>query len=1190
MTTPLQIQLLGSPTVSFQERPLKFRSRKVLALLVYLVITGERHARDSLMALFWPESDPKRASASLRSAISRLRQTLAEVDAYIVTQSGMVAFDFNRPYTLDVQLLESAAQEGATPKAMKIALDAVRGEFLEGFSLTDAPRFDDWVSIQRERWQHCMERVYERLTRHLLATGESREALVIANQWLAYAPFSETAYLTLMEAHFLSGDRTAALQVYDRCVQMLQEELNLEPAAETVALAERIRSKKDKKIRDEVDLSSPGDRPVAIQELPLVGRADEHAQLAALFQQAVQGEVQVSALIGEAGIGKSRLAQAFLTWASFTTPPADVLQGRAFEMGGRLPYQPIVDALRIRLDAENAPEDLLPDVWLAELSQLLPELRDRYPDLPRPLTGDPNFVRARIFEAVTNLMIALAERRPVVLFVDDLQWTDAGTLDLLHYLARRCTEEKAKVLTLLTARQENLAELRDWFSRLGRESSLSRLNLSALPVTAVQKLVSVLAGEETGQKTAIQSFGGWLQKETGGVPFFMEAMLQMLVEQRILPRQERRGRTFLDVSAVWQQIQNKERLPIPPGVHEVILSRFGQLSEQAKNLLLAGAVIGRESSFERLCQVADIKEEKGLTALSELTNGRLLLEMSREARPYRFAHDNIRQVIYSEAGEAHRRLVHRRALTVLEQAGAPAAELAYHALAIRQDAVAFRYLLAAGDAALAASVPAEAITHYNRAREIAANTSIESELLRQLYNCRGRGLELDSQFDKALANYKEMAARGEKQYDEALILASLTARCILHATQTPLFDPAQARTLGEQALLLAQRLDDRPTEAKVLWGLLLVEIWSGGDPRKALMCGEKSLAICRELDLKEQMGFTLTNMVNVYWALERKPDARKANLEARAVWLELGIKPMLADSYSMSIWSHWLAGEFDLAVAAANEGIRISRAIGNKWNESTGLEQRAQVYLDLGRLGAALSSLQEAIAPTEASGLNRSYGTMVSTGIYLVAGDLTTAEKYADELIEHCREAVFLFHHLGLGVYAQAKTAVGKLSEAERILNQVKNELNVEEQSFEVVAFLLLAEVAWWLASGEPEKALARIQSIVPWAKRVDVRCHLAEALLLQGRAHLALKEWELAREALLEAEGIAAEMKQRRVWWQILAALFELESAAGHTDVAERYREQSLEIIHFIADQIDDPELRRVFLGRTAINVLTKM
>jgi tetratricopeptide (TPR) repeat protein len=164
------------------------------------------------------------------------------------------------------------------------------------------------------------------------------------------------------------------------------------------------------------------------------------------------------------------------------------------------------------------------------------------------------------------------------------------------------------------------------------------------------------------------------------------------------------------------------------------------------------------------------------------------------------------------------------------------------------------------------------------------------------------------------------------------------------------------------------------------------------------------------------------------------------------------------------------------------------------------------------------------------------------------------------------------------------------LSEAERILNQVKNELNVEEQSFEVVAFLLLAEVAWWLASGEPEKALARIQSIVPWAKRVDVRCHLAEALLLQGRAHLALKEWELAREALLEAEGIAAEMKQRRVWWQILAALFELESAVGHTDVAERYREQFLEIIHFIADQIDDPELRKVFLGRTAINVLTKM
>jgi hypothetical protein len=143
--------------------------------------------------------------------------------------------------------------------------------------------------------------------------------------------------------------------------------------------------------------------PSRFQELPLVGRAAEHSQLAAIFQLAGLGKTQVTAVIGETGIGKTRLVQAFLAWASLADSAADALQSRAFEVGGRLPYQPLVEALWARLDAENAPEELLTDVWLSELSQLLPELRDRYPNLPLPMSGDPDFVLVRIFEAMIAL-------------------------------------------------------------------------------------------------------------------------------------------------------------------------------------------------------------------------------------------------------------------------------------------------------------------------------------------------------------------------------------------------------------------------------------------------------------------------------------------------------------------------------------------------------------------------------------------------------------------------------------------------------------------------------------------------------------------------------------------------------------------------------------------------------------------
>src|SRR6266702_5455038 len=299
-----------------------------------------------------------------------------------------------------------------------------------------------------------------------------------------------------MRVYLGLGDPSAALQVYATCRARLAEDLRVKPSAETVALAEHIRS---------LAASSPGSptthpslaasEPPGELVAPLVGRASAFRQLVRNFQQVQGGQPQAVLVVGEAGIGKTRLTSEWLAWAR--AQGADIMRGHVVEMGGRLPYQPLVEALRERLEAENAPEDLLEDVWLAELSRLLPELRVRYPDLPAP-TEDELTAKARLFEAVARLLDALAQRAPVVLLVDDLQWADEASLDLVRYLGHSWKEQGSRVLWLCTVRSEELElnpQLSAQLVNLGRDLPVTQVALQPLSQAETLQLIKALVGE-----------------------------------------------------------------------------------------------------------------------------------------------------------------------------------------------------------------------------------------------------------------------------------------------------------------------------------------------------------------------------------------------------------------------------------------------------------------------------------------------------------------------------------------------------------------------------------------------------------------------------------------------------------------------------------------------------------------------
>src|SRR5713101_6354271 len=465
----LHLAVLGPPEAFHDGSRLTFALRKAQALLLYLAVEGGMHSRSKLAALLWPDSAPHDARTALRNAIALLRSLLDNPDAsasphsHLRSERDLLGLNPQAPFELDLEVVQQAyraaqrhstlpaePQRAALVAQCQQALALVRGPFLDGFWLGEEAPFDEWVLKAQQQWQVRLQLLCERLS---------------------------------------------ALQVYATCRARLAEDLRVKPSAETVTLAEQIRASAVRSPAPHPSAARTKSGPPGEVVAPLVGRAAAFRQLVGNFQQARGGQPQAVLVVGEAGIGKTRLASELVAWAR--AQGADIMRGHALEMGGRLPYQPLVEALRERLEAENAPEDLLEDPWLAELSRLLPELRVRYPDLPAP-TQDELSARGRLFEAVARLLDALARPAPLVLLLEDLHWLDGASLDLLRYLGHSWSRHGSRVLLLGTVRREALElnlELAAALADLGRDLPLSQVSLQPLSQAETIHLVQAIVGE-----------------------------------------------------------------------------------------------------------------------------------------------------------------------------------------------------------------------------------------------------------------------------------------------------------------------------------------------------------------------------------------------------------------------------------------------------------------------------------------------------------------------------------------------------------------------------------------------------------------------------------------------------------------------------------------------------------------------
>ena len=1244
----LRLAVFGPPEVFHDEKRLSFALRKAEALLLYLAVEGGMHSRSQLSALLWPDSEPSTARNALRNSLTLLRSLLADASvaghSHLLQEHEMLGLNPQAPLERDLDVVQrawKAAQEltaapseeqrAALISTLQCALSLVRGPFLDGFWLREETGFDEWHEQQQQQWQMSVQLLLERLSSWQEEDFQLEPAKATLARWLAFDPLSEEASRRLMRIHLAQGDPTTAGRVYTTLRSRLAEELRIKPSAETVALAERIRAVKTRKGATTAHASLTAEnRPPGELMAPLVGRARAFRQLVGVYQQAQQGKPQAMLIVGEAGIGKTRLAEEFVAWT--WNQGAEVLRGHVFELGGRLPYQPLVEALRARLEAENAPEDLLDDVWLIELSRLLPELRLRYPDLPVSMQ-DETAGRLRLFEAVARLMDSLAERAPMVLLLDDLQWVDGASLDLLRYLSHCWKSHGSRVLLMCTVRSEDLemnpelaAELLD----LGRDLPFTRILLQPLEQAETFELLESLSvgkhdgparptpseNEQSPELTAsLAALGNFLYAQTEGQPLYLLETLKVLRERGWLLPGPTTGEVFRLVPSeeLMEALARKEsrRELLPPSVRAMIQVRLARLSAPARRLVMANAVLGSPAGANLLWQLADLPVPEGLESLEEAIKSGILREVEAGAgRPasYRFTHDLVRDVAYTEIGATRRHILHQRALALLETEGARVAELAYHALSAGETERAYRYSVQAGDEARAVFAIDEAIGHYEQARTLLrAQPSLQRALsaleVEHLYVRLGRAYGFQNDWPRTRQYYEELLAYAREHQLPALVSMTLNRLAIWVVQQAQ--DRPQVKALLEEAWQQAKISSDQYPQAETAWNMAQITalVW-GEDLTGALHHGQQALSLARTLhnqELEARCLFTLGMIQLLRVDLEEVIPLAEASqvlyarlgteasgsgevtlpyfLRGAPLTQSLNHRASEAGCWMLLAAAQIFSGQVQDSLRSGRRSLALAQESKNAWQQVLGTTWLAYALLESGAYEEGLGLMHHtlALAQTFPQNLIR-YRFLICLGrAYHSLQQWDEARKTLEEV----EKAAYLIPNHVAPLLSQLCMHFAESGEWVAASRYAMQAIGIRQRSDSALLtpdFFLQYETEALLRAGQDRQARAEVQRL---GERLG---HYQRYRIPYLRSLAILAEWDgygtHAITHLRDAAELATEIGLPEEEWQIQARLAKVYEATDESVQAGLAWAKAATIIKGLVDSIKDETLRARYVA----------
>jgi predicted ATPase len=975
----LKIFLLGTPRLELDGAVVEFDTRKAEALLAYLAVTNEPVRRDTLALLLWPDYDTSNGRAALRRTLSALRKGIGgefleiSYETIGLAQNGAIwvdAFQFHQ------QLEHVRAHRHPAGSSCAGCLEALgqaaalyRGDFLIGFGLRDSANFDDWQFFQADQLRQELSWVLEQLTLAHAGQADYESAITSARRWLSLDPLREDAHRQLMHLFAWSGQRNAALRQYRECVRILQQEIGVPPMEETSRLYQQILERKldtppqpvtqpGSLVENAPDLprvqaEAAAQPPVSAAALsdftcPLIGRASEWQTLV-LCHAAAQQDGWLVLLEGEAGIGKTRLAEDFLLHARLLG--GRVFQARSYEGEANLAYGPFIEGLSLLLKDEQAVERLsrLPAHWLSEAARLLPDIASLFPALPEPAPLDSPGAQSRFFESIRRVLVQLLSGPlPGVLMIDDLHWLDSASLELLTYIARRL--EHCALLLLLTWRgrqSENSTQILQVLAEAQRQKRGTRLLLEPWGEAEVVELIRSWPGDA---QSLGEHFSQRLYRESEGLPLYTISFL----------------RSYLQTAGS----QPAGPPELPADMRNVWLAQVSALDEISQQLLSTAAVIGHSFDFTVLKEASGRSELEALNGLERLLQVRLIRECNRQVQAcessYDFTHEKLRQMVYHEISLARKQLIHRRVAEALlnsarsrKEGGKLASQVAYHYQQAGQSSQAAEFFKQAGEQARSLFANVAALAHFESAlsagypdaaglhETIADLHTLSGEYPAAIHNyetaaalCLPPALaRLEHKLGEVYARkgdwqlaacYYQLALGDSDANEDRSLKALILSDGSLAAHR--LDEDSQALELAQQSLALAQNTNDLPALAQA-YNILGMLARARGDLEEALSHLNSSLQIAQRLAEPARQAAALNNLALVHGDQDQLDQAIQLSHQALSLCAQQGDRHREAALLSNLADLYHAAGQTQEAQEYLHKSVVLFTEIGEKAGE-----------------------------------------------------------------------------------------------------------------------------------------------------------------------------------------------------------------------------------------------------------------